>query len=155
MGREIRRVPKGWQHPTDESDKFIPIYNESFQDAFDDWYNGLQTWLNGTSNDYNDQYYTRDARGYSQYAGQSPDPDYYREQNWTEEEATCYQIYQNVSEGTPVSPVFETLADMETWLLEQGHSQKSVNIFCKEGYAPSMTFDPSHGVREDINSLGD
>jgi len=33
MGREIRKVPKGWKHPKDENGRFIPKYNEFFKDA--------------------------------------------------------------------------------------------------------------------------
>lgn len=152
MGREIRRVPKGWEHPKNSEGKYLPLYRESFYEAFDEWMNGLQLWLKGKHDGYNPEYRTPDARGYSEYAGQSPDPDKYREQNWTEEEAICFQIYQTDSEGTPVSPVFETLQAMEMWLIEQGYSRKAAETFCKEGWAMSASFENGQW-KEDIHTL--
>ena len=153
MSREIRKVPKGWEHPKNEEGRYIPLYGESFATAFNEWYDGLQRWLNGTSEDYDDRFYTRDARGYTEYAGQSPDPERYRLQDWTEEEANCFQIYQTVSEGTPVSPVFESLEEMEKWLIKQGYSENAARNFCKEGYAMSASYTPENGFKEDIHTL--
>ena len=75
-----------------------------------------------------------------------PDPKHYREE-WTEE-PTHYQIYENVSEGTPTSPVFETQKQMVEWLIGQGHSTKAANKFAELGHAFSMTmYTGTDGVR--------
>lgn len=29
MSREVRRVPKDWQHPVDKKGNFIPLYGDS------------------------------------------------------------------------------------------------------------------------------
>jgi hypothetical protein len=152
MSQEIRKVPKGWEHPKSDG-KYIPLYRESFIEAFEEWHSELMLWLSGHSENYDDRFYTRDARGYCRYAGQSPDPDKYREQEWTDEEAACYQIYQTVSEGTPISPVFESLAEMESWLIEKGYSKQAAQSFCKEGWAISASYDPSRGWKEGIHTL--
>jgi hypothetical protein len=61
------------------------------------------------------------------------------EQEWTEEEAVCFQIYETVSEGTPVSPVFDTLGDMEDWLVNMKYySPEEAKEFCKQGWTPSF-----------------
>jgi len=44
------------------------------------------------------------------WAGGPPDKEYYRPA-WTEEEATAFQMYETVSEGTPVSPFFRHLTN--------------------------------------------
>lgn len=36
MGRELRRVPQNWEHPK-ENDKYVPIHNEFYGDAFSEW----------------------------------------------------------------------------------------------------------------------
>ena len=41
MGREIRRVPKGWEHPRDEGGKYIPMFDQSYDDAAKEWLEGL------------------------------------------------------------------------------------------------------------------
>lgn len=33
--------------------------------------------------------------------------------SWTKEEATCFQVYETVTEGTPLSPVFKSLDQVE------------------------------------------
>lgn len=35
MGREVRRVPKGWEHPRDENGNYIPLHDQS-----DGWFSG-------------------------------------------------------------------------------------------------------------------
>jgi hypothetical protein len=65
---------------------------------------------------------------------------------WKKGEATHYQIYEDVSEGTPVSPIFASLDEMKTWLLEQGYSEKAASKFVKYGWAPSMIFSSEKGI---------
>jgi hypothetical protein len=45
-----------------------------------------------------------------------PDPKFYRERKWTEEEATCFQFYETCTPGTPLSPVFESEDALFAWL---------------------------------------
>ena len=47
-----------------------------------------------------------------------PDPKYYRP--WRDEEATWFQLWETVSEGTPVSPPFETKEGLIDYLAENG-----------------------------------
>jgi hypothetical protein len=74
-----------------------------------------------------------------------PDEEFYRKERWTPEEATGYQVYENVSEGTPVSPVFETEDAMRIWLVAQGHSEYATDQFIKAGWAPSMLMQEGRG----------
>jgi len=75
-----------------------------------------------------------------------PDRESYRGHPWHEGEATAYQVYETVSEGTPVSPVFSDEASMCTWLHEQGYSPVAVESFVREKYAPSLMFyNDGHG----------
>ncbi len=50
---------------------------------------------------------------------------------------TAFQIYQNVSAGSPVSPVFATLSDMKAWLIDQGQAADAIDSFVDWGFAPS------------------
>lgn len=118
MGREIRRVPKGWEHPKDHKGKYKPICDESYEEALKSYEQNPEDW------DYT-----------------PPDKDYYRP-SWPTEPQTCYQIYETVSEGTPVSPVFDTEDEMKEWLLEQGYTKGAVYSFIRHRWAPSMTFGP-------------
>jgi hypothetical protein len=51
---------------------------------------------------------------------------------------TAYQLYENVSEGTPVSPVFASLEALWQWLVEQGWSQQAAQSLVADGHAPSF-----------------
>ncbi len=145
MGREIRKVPKNWEHPKDESGNYQSMYDECFEDAVNEWEAGKREWLAGESEDqkkYNQQPTITD---YIDWVGSYPDPKYYRKEKWTEEEACCFQMYQTVSEGTPVSPVFESLKGLEDWLVKEGYSRTAAIGFCESGYAPSFMMNMGTG----------
>jgi hypothetical protein len=55
-----------------------------------------------------------------------------------EAERSAFQIYENVSEGSPVSPVFATEAEMKAWLVAQGLTQAEADAFAVDGFAPSF-----------------
>ena len=90
MGREIRRVPPGFEHPVDEDGEFI--------------------------------------------AGGHLEPLYYADPATL----TSYQVYENVSEGSPVSPVFDTAEDLATWLKHEGWPQEAIDSLLDVGHAPSF-----------------
>jgi hypothetical protein len=137
MGREIRRVPEGWEHPKDDKGHYKPMYDETFDEAFEEWSKGYYLWKEGKHPDQKDY-------PYQEWAGSPPDPEYYRPV--FQKEATHYEIYETVSEGTPVSPVFSSLKEMEKWLISEGFSEFASKEFCNTGYAPSMVFTPGKGV---------
>jgi hypothetical protein len=54
------------------------------------------------------------------------------------ENCVCYQLYENVSEGTPISPAFEMLTELSNWLYRQGWSDETVSFLLENGHAPSL-----------------
>lgn len=56
----------------------------------------------------------------------------------SELDKTCYQIYENVSEGTPISPIFESYEKMANWLEFQGSKKEIIKQFVKMGHYPSL-----------------
>jgi hypothetical protein len=145
MGREIRRVPANWEHPlladqdryrtpngwdwTGQGRHFQPMFDEDYETALQQWWDERQQWKAGTHE------YQSDGT-YEAFAGRSPDPDYYRPA-WTDDERTHFQVYETVSEGTPISPVFASRAEIADWLVEQGYSQEAAAAFAETGWAPS------------------
>jgi excisionase family DNA binding protein len=80
--------------------------------------------------------------------GAPPDPDSYRQQDWSDDEATAYQVYETVSEGTPVSPVFQTEQELIDWLKSsQGMSDEGARKFVEMGSVPSMMIGPTIGMK--------
>lgn len=145
MGREIRKVSKNWEHPKKDDGNYHPMFDESFESAFNKWDTNRKKWIAGEDPDAEKYNYPKSTKGYIMWNGNAPDPEYYRDTDWAKNEACCFQFYETVSEGTPLSPVFETLTELEDWLVNnQGHSRQSAHSFCEIGYAPSMTI--SNGV---------
>lgn len=132
MGREVRRVPPHWEHPKTEVldyrtqqmvERFQPLYDDTVETRWQEWLVDFQKWKDiecaETQAKYPDEKYTPDYAGYCEWAGPPPDPDYYRPE-WRDGEATWYQLYETVSEGTPVSPPFETKEELAQYLAENG-----------------------------------
>lgn len=115
MGREIRMVPPHWDHPEGEDNygrkRLQPMYDERFADAKREWIDGLIKWeAEGKSISAECEYWD--------YYGTPPEAQYYRP--WKDEEATWFQLWETVSEGTPVSPPFETKDELAQYLAENG-----------------------------------
>lgn len=152
MGREVRRVPANWEHPKEynayrKEDCYKPLLPFSFDGSFDDWLNsdvpewleGRKKWSEGLVKDYrggwkpipweewrsgSDSYRYEDIKTWEDYAGTcpaSPDPKDYMP-DWPEEERTHWQMYEDTSEGTPISPVFETPEKLARWLADNSAS---------------------------------
>lgn len=69
----------------------------------------------------------------------------------------CYQIWETVSEGSPISPVFATPEElarhMETtrWGADEGTSyERWMKFITGPGWAPSGVSDPVHGFRDGV-----
>lgn len=165
MGREIRRVPLDWKHPTYRdvgkeceyryckegyicvADRFHPMFNRLFDDEMEKWYEEWRLWKKGKHPDQK-TFPDRANMTYAEWNGGPPDPAYYRQRKWAEGEATHYQMYEDVSEGTPVSPIFASLQELEDWLVEDGDwppahwpqgpmSREAARAFCGTGWACS------------------
>lgn len=120
-------VAPNWEHPQKEKYNFWydrnemvyqPMLDESFSNAIDEWIADYTLWkqgnhpdqLNGNAKEYDD---------YTEWAGNPPQSEYYRP-NWTQEEMTWVQVYETVSEGTPVTPPFATKEELVEYLVENG-----------------------------------
>lgn len=140
MGIEIRRVPPWWQHPVDANGNHIPKLDRSYDEAVRDYEYGLKLWEEGR---HPSQYkFPDDTVGlsFAQWCGsegEPPDRRIYRQESWTEDEATAVQLYENISEGTPASPVFATLNELAAWMIEQGYSREAVAKIISVGRLPS------------------
>jgi hypothetical protein len=164
MGREIRRVPVDWQHPKylhqylghPLEEVFHPCIDEVYEDALARHQEQRRRW------DADDEPLEWGGRRsevlvkypettFEEWVGEPPDPAYYRSRKWTAAEATAFQFYETVSEGTPLSPVCKTREEMVEWLVTDGGrdgpmSRKGAEAFVGQGWAPSMIASPEHGV---------
>lgn len=143
MSREIRRVPANWNHPkTDIVDRNWELryqammqidYNETYSEwekevsdwkkAFDIFSSGVEMELS-VLNDHC-EYETKvvvntDDNAYDAFVSHygepptPPNPAYYMPTG------TWYQLFQTISEGTPISPPFETAEELIVYLEKNG-----------------------------------
>lgn len=139
MGREIRRVPLGWEHPRDERGNYVPMFDEDFESVANEWVVNFRLWENGTHKDLIKYPEYKETYPYYWQYDSPPTEEEYRPK--FETEPICYQVYEDVSEGTPVSPVFKTQSDMKNWLIKQGHSEKAATDFIELGFCFSMVIN--------------
>ena len=182
MGREVRRVPPNWQHPVgvraNGRTGYMPMFDRSWDEEVREWKEGFLKWESGLRPVYRDGRYDWQPKDEWEYAdtyadrpdlewwgyhGDPPDDrDMYRP--YTDAEATAYQVYETVSEGTPVSPVFADRESLIEWLVNDGSgmgvggrthrmSRQAAEAFAGGAYAPSMIVTPEHGVQSGVESL--
>lgn len=141
MGREIRRVPKNWKHPEIETPdyragtmtkRFQGMHDRPYREAITEWFSGWQKW---ERKEFDGFFADEDGRmlDYWQYNGNPPQHEYYRP-DWRQEEMVWWQVYETVSEGTPVTPAFATREELVDYLVAHGDfwDQKRRKEGCKD-----------------------
>lgn len=186
MGREVRRVIPNWEHPKAEKynpftganeTRYTPLYDQSCEDAWSDWLQEFTAWKEGEHDriisEYGEDDYPKDQpyASFCKWHGTPPDPEKYRPQ-WSEDEATWWQVYETVSEGTPVSPPLATQDELIEYLVkhgdfwdqkrrEEGHSTMNCESWSREqaetfvkgmGWEPSYVLD-SKGFRSGVEAI--
>ncbi|TGR71396.1 hypothetical protein EN837_08250 [bacterium M00.F.Ca.ET.194.01.1.1] len=138
MGREVRRVPADWQHPryTEENaphgravGRYIPMFDGGYAEAAADFLEkanaeGLQEAID--------------------YYGEAPKQENYMP-DWPQEQRTHLMMYEDTTEGTPISPAFATPEELARWLTDTGASSFGDQTasyeawlrVAKGGFAPS------------------
>lgn len=173
MGREIRRVPPNWEHPRyepgerydsrgeDYATHYKPLYDESFEDAVVKWMGEATAWVAVVNAGGTPEHWYADTeeeaawaranpfKAYALWWSSPPDPESYRDR--FTEEPTAYQIYETVSEGTPISPVCATEDDLITWMMGDhprwpALSEAAARRFIRAGSAPSIVMSPDFGM---------
>jgi hypothetical protein len=121
MGREVRRVTANWQHPKQADGRYQPMFDRTFAGAARAWLDEAIAWDNGIHEDLiRDPSLKAKYPFWWQWSGGPPDAAYYRPE-WSEE-PTHFQMYEDTSEGTPISPVMETPELLARWLADTGAS---------------------------------
>lgn len=119
MGRELRRVIPNWDHPKKYGCEggFQPMFDDSYIDEINEWIKNHNLWQKGEHPDQIDR--STECKYFAEWDGNPPDMEYYRP-DWNKEDMTWYQVYETVSEGTPVSPPFETQQELIYYLVKNG-----------------------------------
>ncbi len=121
MGREVRRVPADWQHPKMSNGRYQPMFDRSYRDAMSEWTKARDLYAQGKNDDGEPLPDAADGCTFEDWHGEEPDPAYYMP-DWTDAERTHYQMFEDTSEGTPISPVFATPEEVAQWCADNGAS---------------------------------
>jgi len=139
MGRELRRVPPDWVHPDDKA------LFDGFTKARDEWDEGQRQWLRGYREDFSkwpEKGWRQfdgsecDAAGpytYDRWVGERPDAADYMP-DWPDDERTHFQMYETCSEGSPISPIFETPEEAARWCADNDASAFGSRTMDYEGW---------------------
>lgn len=146
MSRQVRMVAKDWEHPKDRYGVHIPL-DEGYASDADEFMakanaEGLQSAID--------------------WFGQAPDQEKYMP-DWPEDERTHLMMYETTSEGTPISPAFETPEELARWLADNGASAFGNDTatyeqwlrVCRGGYAPTAVYSPAAGLQSGVAALAD
>jgi hypothetical protein len=169
MGREVRRVPATWDHPRNAKGDYIPLHDgftkclESYKEDALQWALGNQRdWFTaGDERKYKPRGADSDGMPFEEWDGPMPVADDYMP-DWPDAERTHLQMYEDTTEGTPISPVMPTPEALARWLADHGASAfgamtatyKQWLGICRGGYAPGMVI--AGGVMESgVAAFGD
>ena len=148
MGREVRMVPQDWKHPRGTSRGYKPLH-DGYNKQKKEWDECLE------------------ERGYEaavEWMNEVKKEDYMPD--FPKEERTHYQMYENVSEGTPISPPLPTKEMLAQWLTDNNASSfgqygratyEQWFAAVSDGYVPSfvMTGAGSMGGVESAKHFND
>lgn len=167
MGREIRRVPSNYEHPrkmyfryNGYKEDYVPLYGKSYKEAAENW---ITEFIKYQAFPENPEY-----PYYWDWHGMPPNKEDYI--SYEAKDATWWQCYETVSEGTPVSPSFATAEELIDYLAtygdfwEQARAKEEerpvrpaprhlVEKFVQDGYAFSVVFKDGQ-VATGIDSIG-
>ena len=117
MGREIRMVPPNWAHPINDSGEYVPMHKSNYLEALDAWFGEHRKWESGENKD-REKMLALNCRFYAEWSGNPPRVEDHVK--YRSEEGTWFQLYETVTEGTPITPPFETKEELIKYLVETG-----------------------------------
>lgn len=134
MKQERRYVPADWVHPQEKDGGYIPLFYD-LDAAMAEWEFGCECIARGDMFAYYDVFtkttkWTTKADApinthlvtFAQWEWDEAKPGEEKDYmpRWKPEERTHVQLYETVSEGTPISPLFASDQELDKWIEENG-----------------------------------
>ena len=149
MGREVRMVPVGWEHPRDARGRYVPLLAGPFEERVARWDEEKEMWGRGLRRSWKNypssEFVPHDkACTFEEWNDERPRAEDYMP-TFAPGSATHLMMYATCSEGTPISPAFETPEELARWLADTGASAMGSMTatyeqwlaVCRGGWAPS------------------
>lgn len=170
MGREVRRVPASWEHPKvwqHGQHGFKPLFGGSFGQRLAEWDEEEAQWQAGYMRSFRPEgqrWMPKDPEyaetPFDEWSGPRPKAEDYMP-DWPEAERTHWQMYEDCSEGTPISPVMESPEKLARWLADNGASSfgsttasyEAWLAVCRGAYAPSAVYSQATGLISGVEAV--
>lgn len=135
MGRQVMMVPPNWSHPTEFRNgetRYKPMHRETWAEVVKEWKEGYAKWESGLRPfNCNREWEPKEVWRYADIYADRPDLEWWEYhtdppsdrkmyQPWEPEAATWFQVWETVSEGTPVTPAFATREELVEYLVTYG-----------------------------------
>lgn len=143
LGREVRRVPMDWEQEDS-------CFGEFYELALEEWLERKRKWDAGEDPDR--EKYGKQDMSFPEWDGGPPNPEYYWPgRAWPEGVEMGIQMYETVSEGSPVSAVHPDtpegrLALAEDWASGDSSISSSMTIGDRLETINAQLGDSSGGV---------
>lgn len=120
MGHVARRVPLDWEHPKDADEQFIPLHDGSgLTERQAAWDAESRKWDEGLRDDFHGGWIRKNAAeqdmDFAEWSGKRPDPAEHMPE-WPADKRVGWMMYEDVTEGTPLSPVCTTPIHLAAWM---------------------------------------
>jgi hypothetical protein len=100
---EVRKVSENYEHPKDKDGNYIPLYEGLFSEINEEDWSDDDGSLMVKENDFD---------------------------NIKDNDRTHYCLYEDISEGTPISPIFETKDELINWCTENLKNGFAIKTHC-------------------------
>ena len=146
MSREIRRVPKNWKHPKNSYGNYEPLCDDYigslkyYKEEVDRFIEQMTEVIESGDVKIYDTLFETPKEAYDYLTEDEITPpniyNYMPEGKW-------YQLFEGVSEGTPLSPPFATKDELINWLTNNNDfwgnkwNKESAEDIVNSEYAPS------------------
>ena len=163
MGLEARRVPPDFRHPKTivegldgkRREVFAPCHDRKFSEASAEHAGNRERWIAGTHPD--QARHADTPKRYEDWAGPPPDPGTHLPETFDRRLATAWCLYENVTEGTPVTPIFKTRDELLNHMVTKGAgpwgrmSREAAEAVLTTG-APSGSMD-ADGMHDTVQTM--
>jgi hypothetical protein len=156
-------VPKDWEHPKNESGHYQPKFDRSYESTLKDFQEEKKFFNLGLGSDGKTKLpIEADGYAFEDWHGWMSDPEYFMP-DWDDSERTHLMMYETTSEGTPISPAFETPEELAQWLFDNDASafgsmtatHEQWLSMCKSGWAVSAAMTQDKGLISGVEALAE
>lgn len=131
MGREVRMVPKDWEHPKRDNGRYIALFDSDFEEDAAAWDKECADWDAGIYPGYAKEEHKK--MSFKEWDSDRPEAKDYMP-IFPKGTADHYMMYETCSEGTPISPAFDTPESLAMWLESSGASSFGDQTASYEGW---------------------